>query len=78
LEIHCPQSTDLQKKKIRGPAVYLPIPPILLYFEIILEALMGYLVEQFHSDDPTLPRAAVMGGAAVAALTAQSFKNQRG
>jgi hypothetical protein len=60
------QSTAL-KNTAKG---YLPIPPNLLYFEIILEAYMGYIVFSFHSPDPTQPRAAVMGGAVVAALTA--------
>lgn len=46
-----------------------PVPPNLLFFEIILEAYMGFKVERYHSSDPTMPRLAAMGGAVVAALT---------
>lgn len=47
-----------------------PVPPNLLFFEIILEAYMGFKMKRYHSSDPTMPRGAVMGGAVVAALTA--------
>ena len=53
------------------------IPPTLLHFEIILEAYMGYSLSEFgeqhsyyHNSDTSIPRAAVMGGAVVATLTA--------
>ena len=47
------------------------VPPNLLVFEMLLEAFMGYnLRGLYNSKDPTMPRAAVMGGAVVAALTA--------
>jgi hypothetical protein len=56
-----------------------PVPPNLLFFEILLEAYMGYKLDGgagagagagcYHSLDPQLPRCAVMGGAVVAALT---------
>lgn len=59
------QSKDLQKTLKES----LPIPPNLLYFEIILEAYMGYAVPSFRSKDAAEPSAAVMGGAVVAALT---------
>lgn len=45
------------------------VPPNLLYFEMILEALLGYKIPRYHSQDGALPRAAVMGGAIVAALS---------
>jgi hypothetical protein len=46
------------------------VPPNFLYFQIILEAYLGYSWAPFHADDRELPRAALMGGAVVAALTA--------
>jgi len=47
----------------------LPVPPNLLFFEICLEIFMGYnLTGLYNSKDPSLPRAAVMGGAVLAAL----------
>lgn len=47
----------------------LPVPPNFLFFEILLEAFLGYnLAELYNSQDPTMPRAAIMGGAVVAAL----------
>lgn len=64
-----PQSSDLAKKTTMGGPQYLPIPPNLLYFELILEAFMGYSVPSFQSKDPTQPRAAIMGGAVVATIT---------
>jgi hypothetical protein len=52
------------------------VPPTLLHFEIVLEAYMGYRIgatdskaSLFNSPDSALPRAAVMGGSIVAALT---------
>ena len=56
------------------------VPPTLLHFEIILEAFMGYNLgagistSLYNSPDASLPRAAVMGGAVVAALTAYQDK----
>lgn len=56
------------------------VPPTMLHFEIILEAFMGYSLGAgvgtscYHSPDASLPRAAVMGGAVVAALTAYQDK----
>lgn len=51
----------------RGP----PVPPNFLYFEILLEGYTGYKWSSFfNSQDPTLPRGVIMGGAVVAALTA--------
>eukprot|EP00979_Chaetoceros_neogracilis_P014154 scaffold4475_cov277-Chaetoceros_neogracile.AAC.2 len=52
------------------------VPPTLLHFEIILEAYMGYNLSSsnglsasyYHHPGSTMPRAAVMGGAVVAAL----------
>lgn len=50
------------------------VPPTLLHFEMLLEAYMGYSLNSdesyYHHPDPSYPRAAVMGGAVVAALTA--------
>ena len=61
-----------------------PVPPNMLFFEIILEAYMGYTWDSFHADDVHLPRCAVMGGTVVAALTGwrdehvlQLFSNAR-
>ncbi|KAL3931945.1 MAG: hypothetical protein SGARI_004085, partial [Bacillariaceae sp.] len=46
------------------------VPPNMLYFEIVLEAFMGYnLHGLYNSEDLRMPRAAVMGGAVLAALT---------
>eukprot|EP00956_Cyclotella_meneghiniana_P032395 scaffold89038_cov51-Cyclotella_meneghiniana.AAC.3 len=56
------------------------VPPTLLHFDIILEAFMGYILgagistSYYNSPDTSLPRAAVMGGAVVAALTAYQDK----
>lgn len=56
------------------------VPPTLLHFEIVLEAFMGYNLgagistSYYNSPDTSLPRAAVMGGAVVAALTAYQDK----
>jgi hypothetical protein len=48
---------------------FLPVPPNFLFFEILLEAFLGYnLKGLYNSQDPTMPRAAIMGGAVVAAL----------
>lgn len=54
----------------QAPYVAAPVPPNLLFFQIIMEAYLGYKWMRFHSPDPTLPRGAIMGGAVVAALTA--------
>ena len=51
----------------------LPVPPNFLFFEICLEGYLGYNPKHsaiFHSSDSAMPRAAVMGGAVVAALSA--------
>lgn len=51
------------------------VPPTMLHFEIILEAFMGYSLgigaktSFYNSPNSSLPRAAIMGGAVVAALT---------
>ena len=56
------------------------VPPTLLHFEIILEAFMGYSLGAgtgsscYNSHDSSIPRAAVMGGAVVAALTSYQDK----
>lgn len=52
-------------------------PPNLLFFEIILEGYMGYCVPNFHSSDPSISRAAVMGGSILASLTAWDYKGVR-
>lgn len=49
--------------------VYEAIPPNQLYFEIILEAYIGYKL-YVDENDPNLPRPAIMGGSIVATLTA--------
>lgn len=49
--------------------VYEVIPPNQLYFEIILEAYIGYKL-YVDENDPNLPRPAIMGGSIVATLTA--------
>ena len=49
-------------------ADYSAIPPNQLYFEMILEAYVGYKL--YTPVDPDLPRPAIMGGCIVAALTA--------
>lgn len=49
--------------------VYEAIPPNQLYFEIILEAYVGYKL-YVDENDPNLPRPAIMGGSIVATLTA--------
>jgi len=56
-------------KKVFNAGEVKAVPPNLLYFEMILEAFLGYKIT-YNSKDPTLPRAALMGGAVVAALTA--------
>ena len=56
------------------------VPPTMLHFEIILEAFMGYSLSAgannsfYNSPNSSLPRAAVMGGAVVAALTSYQDK----
>ena len=46
------------------------VPPNLLYFEMCLTAFTGYNLQGlYNSNDPAMPRAAMMGGAIVAALT---------
>jgi len=47
----------------------LPVPSNFLFFEIILECYMGYkLPGLYNSNNPSMPRAAVMGGAVLWAL----------
>ncbi|KAL3913286.1 MAG: hypothetical protein SGILL_006554 [Bacillariaceae sp.] len=47
-----------------------PVPPNMVFFEIVLEAFMGYSLHGlYNSSRWAMPRAAVMGGAVVAALT---------
>lgn len=57
------------------------IPPTLLHFQIVLEAYTGYNLGTsstssscYNSPDTSVPRAAIMGGAVVAALT--SFQDE--
>lgn len=46
------------------------VPPNMLYFEILLEAFMGYKFPRYSPpSSSSLPKAAVMGGAIVAVLT---------
>jgi len=49
------------------------IPPNLLFFEISMEAYMGYQWRGLNSEDPTVPRGAIIGGAVVAALSSWEF-----
>jgi len=49
------------------------MPPNLLFFEISMEAYMGYQWRGLNSEDPTFPRGAIMGGAFVAALSSWEF-----
>jgi hypothetical protein len=52
------------------------LPPNLLFFEMMLEAYCGYPLQgYFHHIDPSMPRAAIMGGAIVAVLV--SWKEVR-
>lgn len=62
-----------QTLRERGDAP--PVPPNRLYFEIVLEAFMGYKIPTYNSADPTMPRASIMGGAVVAALS--SFRDTK-
>ena len=67
-------NVDYERQDFDGKQV---VPPTLLHFEIILEAYMGYSLSSsdshpsyYHHPKSSMPRAAVMGGAIVATLTA--------
>lgn len=71
-------NVEVQESSFIPPSpVSLAAPPNLLMFEIILEGFMGYRVPAFHSNNPLLPRASVMGGAVLAALTAWQYGEAR-
>ena len=67
-------NVDYESQDFDGKQV---VPPTLLHFEIILEAYMGYSLSSsdshpsyYHHPKSSMPRAAIMGGAIVATLTA--------
>jgi len=69
------RDNDCLKRKFKCDGkVNRRIPPNLLFFEIAMEAYMGYQWRGLlNSADPTFPRGAIMGGAVVAALSSWEF-----
>jgi len=64
---------DSQVERTFRKGVVKAVPPNLLYFRMILDAFLGFEVT-YNMDNPAIPRAAIMGGAVVAVLSA--FRDQ--